>query len=327
MRKCFIKLQLLIVLVHEYILFVRFLQGSRLILQQTINMRVELFLILFFIYSAGCYSQGCSDAGVCSIHPGVQAEDSEVDVAYIFASQTMELGEQQVLYFHSTVGFTLPLSPRFNTTVSLPFRNAYFKQSWYSSLSDVLVLLSADLNENIILSAGSKIPVGDANNKDEEGDVLPMALQPGLGTYDAIVLLRYQKNKWNVGFGYQYVFGQNENTFIANEKYPEFETSYNLNRGDDLMLRYDRIFDTPKNKWQASLISSYRLGGDKIYGNKKVKDSEGLSLNLAISLLKPQEHHQLEYMLAVPLLVREARVDGLTRSAILSIRWSGAFNR
>ncbi|WP_075590738.1 hypothetical protein [Labilibacter marinus] len=280
-------------------------------------LRILLVIIILTLVTLSIKAQGCSDAGVCSID---SYKNTNNQLAWS-VSQSAELGENFILYLHTTIGMRLPLGEKAQVSMSLPYRNSIYKGELYTGFSDATVASSFNITSEYNIIAGLKIPLSESNNS-KDGVPLPMALQQGLGTFDAIISIdrRWKQNK--LSMGYQYVFGTNNNAFMGNDN---FGASANLERGDDFMLRYDRYWGKEHRNWKASLVSVYRIGGDKINDGEFVEKSKGLSINVAMVRSIQLKNNELELMMAVPVVARKARVDGLTRNFILSAKLNGIF--
>jgi hypothetical protein len=296
-------------------------------------------LIFVFTASLQTRSQGCNDAGICTFgdfqfEVPEQHSISQTEVSYIFG-----LGEQQVLIntLQLDQSFRI-LSDKAGIFVRLPFTYVYGNLGQTIGIGDVTVGLEMVLLDKketrITMSAGSKLPPNDANFT-VDGKGLPMAYQTSLGTYDLLVGSRLDIQKWRIGLGYQKPFGSNKNTFAHaewedNEQAQEYFESYHLDRGDDLLLRVDRYFETKKGEIiQAGLMSVYRLREDIIIldGEKQSLDqSSGLTLNAILATRFPLKNNgSLNILAAAPIITREYRADGLTRTFVLSVVYSLAY--
>ncbi len=282
-----------------------------------------LVLKLIIVFSGKLAAQGCSDAGVCSIDSYI-SEDEELPWDFSIA-QSIELGENQIVYFHSIATLSFKFASNYQVQLELPFRNSFYKGNLYSGVGDGSLIFSTKFNK-VSINAGFKMPITDANKSDKYKNPLPMALQNGLGTFDAMLSLGYQWKFDEVFLGYQYVLGSNNNEFKSGGKFAEFESSVGLDRGDDFMFRYNRRIGK-KSNWKASLIGVYRINGDKINNGNWVKGSEGLSLNIAFKHNLIVANKNVELLFASPVFARKARVDGLTRNFIFSARINGLLKK
>ncbi len=283
--------------------------------------RFSIFLFLVVPYLAK--AQGCSDAGICSMpQSSVTSHEKSIPLS-LSVEQTWELGEQDMQYLHSVFGLALKASDKLDISFSIPLRNAYYSQEWYAYISDATLASRYLVSDKIGITLGAKFPIGTVTAQDAAGNHLPMALQGGLGTYDLLFQGEYKMPSWSVALGYQLPFGAIDNTFEPNGKFIDFQNSYHLDRGDDIMLRYNRMWASTNLNWMASVVSVYRIKGDYIYDGERVPESEGISFNLGLQAIKAIQKGNLKARLAVPVYVRKARPDGLTRTVIIALAWEG----
>lgn len=301
-------------------------------------MRLYRLTILFIAISltAETYSQGCNDAGLCTFGEfgNIPSEDKKqitTEISYIFG-----LGEQQSLV--STIqldqGFFV-FKGRGQVFIRLPFSYVYGKLGQTAGLGDMSAGLDYRVYQKdqlaISVMAGGRIPPYDAN-KSDDGRGLPMVYQTSLGTYDLILGAAFDIEKWRIGLGYQKPFGSNNNTFLHefwedDEDALEYFESYHLDRGDDLMLRLDKYFFVRnKNILTAGLLGVYRLQKDRILKDDEkisLEKSSGITLNASLAYtISLEDKGALRFLLAAPLITREHRADGLTRTLVFSLTYS-----
>lgn len=158
-----------------------------------------------------------------------------------------------------------------------------------------------------------------------------MQYQSSLGTVDLITGVAANTERWKVAAGWQQpLSGINRNNFLPEywdiEEANAYPPTNDFNRKGDVLLRTSYRLLKKKN-WslESGLLGIYHLGEDTYIdaniSNKPIaiNGSAGLTLNATASL---------EYMLnqrcsvglvgGVPLVVRDVRPDGLTRSFVLS---------
>jgi hypothetical protein len=85
-----------------------------------------------------------------------------------------------------------------------------------------------------------------------------------------------------------------------------------------------------KFTYKPNLLFIYHLGNDTyedIFGNRQeIKNSEGLTINANyITNYKINTANSIEASIAFPIVYREIRPDGLTRSATLGISFKHSF--
>jgi hypothetical protein len=299
----------------------------------------QLILIILISWTAfpAAYSQGCNDAGICTFgeFDGVNnphtGKGIKTEISYIFG-----LGENNNLVN------TIQLDQRFDifngkgsVFFRLPFTYVYGTLGQTSGLGDVTAGLDYAVYQKekvmVSLTAGAKLPSNDAN-KSSDGKGLPMAYQVSLGTYDLLAGAGITLQTWRIGLAYQKPFGANGNAFLydfweGEDEALEYFESNELKRGDDVMLRLDKDFTLKNNSsLQASVLAVYRIQKDQIVKNDipvDLEDSNGLTLNLSVAYnipLKNQDNVRL--LLAAPVITREIRADGLTRTFVFSLAYS-----
>lgn len=161
---------------------------------------------------------------------------------------------------------------------------------------------------------------------------LPMPYQPGLGTNDLIGAIAFNYKTWQFSGAYQHVLRHtNRNMFLHNTwpgnelAMPYFESA-RLRRGNDVLLRIAKNFT--RNRFTASpgMLLLYRLQEDEVNGTA-VKGADGITLNATatFSYLMPNAA-AISLLAGSPLVVREARPDGLTRALVINLTYSYPFN-
>jgi hypothetical protein len=203
-----------------------------------------------------------------------------------------------------------------------------------AGVSDVFVNINYAISKKVDLILGAKIPLSDAN-KQKNGLTLPMDYQSSLGTFDVILGLGYKLEKWKFNIGWQQPLSQNNNTFIASN-YPinsplhSFQSTNNYSRSGDVLLRVSYQFKLSKKLLLTpGILPIYHLKNDEfsnINGKQIINGSKGLTLN-AIAYLnyKVNEKNALEFNMGSPLVARDVRPDGLTRSFVATIQYQLSF--
>ena len=289
------------------------------------------------LLQTGAFTQGCNDAGLCTMgdfgfNGKSNSQKYKSELSYYFG-----LGEKQTLV--NTIQLDQKISvfdDKGQIVLRLPFHYIFGKLDQTYGIGDVSLGLNYNyLQEKDLVASffvGGKFPTNDAN-KTKDGKGLPMVYQTSLGTYDLMLGLNLIYKKWNLGLGYQKPFGRNENTYLRSDWTSEndannYYESYNLKRGDDLLLRINRIYVSKNKKtlYNTSLFSLYRLQKDQIKKNGQdvsLDNSDGLTLNANIGLTRFLENNdRISFSLSAPLITKEVRPDGLTRTLIFSITYA-----
>lgn len=312
-------------------------------------MKVFLFTIfLFLLIKGGVNAQGCSDAGVCSVSGAAQTmtdstnTNQDVEALLILRTTTsVSSGEQGVLTLQEIPEVEYYISKRIQLVTRIPYIINAGNLGTTSGIGDPYFGISAQVfssEENkISISGGYKIPIGKTDIRDA-GRSLPMPYQSGLGTSDGLFGAFWVKERLRVSAVYQHVFKQkNKNEFLRSrwegiKRAQTYFESNELKRGNDLSLRFDYEFNWKNGKIYTGILSIYRLTEDKITElsgeEKQVKGSGGLTLNITASAFyqfTPQQ--RLTAQIGFPVVVREVRPDGLTRSAVINLIYAVRINK
>jgi len=296
----------------------------------------SLFIISFLLSGQAVFSQGCNDAGLCSMGDldgqGLTAGNKyNTQLSYFFG-----LGEEQTLLN------TIQFEQRFRfwdnkgqIFVQLPFHYIYGNLGQTYGVGDISLgfnysyLRKKDLSASFLIAV--KLPPNDAN-KTIDGRGAPMVYQTSLGTYSLAAGVNFFYKKWQLGLGYLKPFGSNDNYFLYKE-WPdnpdalEYTEMKDLQRGDDAMVRINRFFFTKKNRFNVGLLALYRVQKDKIIDQKgqeiALDNSDGLTLNINLGYQKVLKNHDaITLTIAAPIITREVRVDGLTKTFVVMFTYA-----
>lgn len=304
--------------------------------------RISLAIVFGIIISEYSFSQGCSDAGFCTID-GIHASSEDNH------SKTDTVNEKQILHNSLKTGISFG-NTRYSVSIITPYAeySRFISKKWSGSLkilgnfrfgelttvagfSDALLSFkyAVDRNHNII--GGIKVPFSYGNKKFQGMD-MPMAYQISLGTYDIIAGYSLNIKNWILVFAYQQPIKQNKNHFLSSEftavKFsPEYPNTRNYQRSGDILLRatYAHYLKTKSRKWKLiySVLPIYHLQNDK-YSDienqwQMISGSKGLTLNanfLVNYKLNPTTN--IEFSAGLPVIARTVRPDGLQQFAIIA---------
>ena len=298
--------------------------------------RIALILIISLGLSLqGIFAQGCNDAGLCSMGDldgqGLGTGNKyPTQLSYFFS-----LGEKEslinTLQFEQRFVF---LKDRGQLFIQLPFSYIYGNLGQSYGIGDISVgfnytyLNKKDLSASFLVAA--KIPPNDAG-KTIDGKGAPMVYQTSLGTYSLALGANFFYKKWQLGLGYLKPFGSNRNYFEyaewpGNADALEYTQMRDLARGDDAMLRLNRFFYTKKSRYNAGLLALYRVQKDIVtQGEDRValEHSDGLTLNINLGYQKVLKNKDaITVSVAAPLITREVRVDGLTKTFVVMFTYA-----
>ncbi|MFK5855972.1 MAG: hypothetical protein QM503_07555 [Bacteroidota bacterium] len=281
-----------------------------------------LVIISFPLFSV---SQGCSDAGLCTISGLDSGFKSTERHTTLNLYTIIGLGEQNVFHLTTQLEVNIPTIKNQLVQIKIPYNFTFGNLGNISGLGDLSLTLNQKLfslnSIDFVGVAGIKIPSNDAN-KTKNGYALPMAYQTSLGTYDFIAGISTNYKAWHISFGYQHSFGHNLNEFDHTDSNPQYFNNYNesyhLQRADDIMFRIEKEFNVKNYNLIFGVLPIYHLWNDKINDGQDVPNSLGLTLNLNASAVKKFENNSImKLILAAPIVDREVRPDGLTRSFVI----------
>lgn len=314
------------------------------------NLSRLLIISLLCALTSKAFSQGCSDAGFCTM--GAMKPDQPFNKKLQLRLRSMELSFYRgtttatPIVYVATADVSFSLNSRNSFQIKLPYQTV---QSGNFDVTGGLGDISLCLTRNIFtserfdvnLSFGAKIPSNDANLRGSgrwQGKPLPMYYQTSLGTYDAISGISLLTKHWLLATGIQIPLNRNNNQFLWNqwEDYPDqsylekYGQAKELKRGIDVMLRVERNFRFSQFNFSAGLLPIYRITNDEITGpnGNRVKPigAKGLALSGIVTA-----GYNLNVRNAVRLLVghkivqRERNPDGLTRELVTTISYNYRF--
>jgi len=299
-------------------------------------------------------SQGCSDAGFCTL--------GSLKSNFDFEKKDSSTMNEKELKNTVGVGFSYGLGEDFNNNFN-PFliynrkltkhvelqtklTSAFIqgKIANVNYISDIYIATNISitlkdkkpkLHQRLNLIGGVKIPFSVSNFK-KNGVALPLAYQPSLGTVDIIVGVNYIVYGFEINGAFQIPVAQiNKNSyfkeysnFTYNNDKDSFASTNLFKRKPDFLFRFAYVFHTKNYKWlfKPNVLNIVHLGKDTyvdIYGKKqKIEGSQGYTLNAAFNITYLiNKHHNLELSAGTPLVVRKVRPDGLTRKVAVALEY------
>lgn len=295
-------------------------------------MKFTICFILTLTFYINSQAQGCSDAGFCtvgSMHAGSN-DSSKTSKRKISLLLNNGIGDEGVYVFTPGIQYEYLANAHYTFQGKITGNYASGNLGTAIGLGDLFLSSTYQINptKKFIHSftLGTKLPLnlGDIryNNKP-----LPMQYQSSLGTIDLIVGYKLKINAFSANLAWQQpLSGINRNTFLPQYinsseafKYPP---SNDFNRKGDVLFRAAyQIISQKKLKLNASLLNIYHLSEDTyIDANMsnnpiKIAGSKGLTVNIT-SMFTYQINKSISFGLSagMPIVVRTARPDGLTRA-------------
>ncbi len=309
---------------------------------------------LSFCLLCNAFSQGCSDAGFCTM--GAMKPDQPFNKKIPMKLRSMEVSFYRGTTTLSPVVYVATLDMSFNLIdnktffqIKLPYQAVSGNFGDTGGLGDISLCLTRNIfaseKFDISVSLGSKIRSNSANLKDDVNDLpLPMYYQTSLGTNDAIAGISLVNRKWLFATGIQHPFNQNENEFRWSEWDPvykngegvdyvhEYDPAYKLKRGTDVMLRVERNFRFSQFNFSAGLLPIFRITKDEIESpatsgtRVKLDGTTGMALSGIITAgYNVNVKSSLRLLLGHKITNRDVNPDGLTREMVSTLSYTYRF--
>lgn len=309
-----------------------------------------LFFFIFFGFGVlNLTAQGCSDAGFCTM--GAMKPDQHYNRRIQIKLRSIELTHYTGftrfydIIYNYVADVNIGISSKTTVQVKVPYVRVDGALANTHGAGD----LSLSLTQNLIntdayqvnVTVGSKVPTGDVNIDNAEGQSLPMYYQTGLGTYDAVAGLSFITSKWLFATGVQKPFGEVGSRFVwmdwtgdpMEQKALEYTQAKSLRRGTDIMFRVERNFRFTNFNFSTGLLPIYRLNNDVIsvpdldengdifdYHDKVVDGSMGLALTGLVSAgYQFNTRFGVKVINGFRLIQRNKNPDGLSRELVNNV--------
>lgn len=299
----------------------------------------KYFIIIFLLAMSlpELFSQGCSDAGICSLsanhEEAAEAQpNNTLELGYVYGK-----GLEKVTYHNGFISYGRNFNKKWNLNLRVTYNQASGGLGSVGAFGDAFLVANYTDKQTehsaFSYTLGIKFPFSNANVKNNN-TALPMDYQPTLGTYDALLGVEYQYNQWNFNAALQLPLLQtNKNTYFAESATANvFPTTNLFQRNADVLLRGTYTFVTSNQHWffKPNLLALYHVGNDTyedILGKRQtLSGSAGLTINASIiTVYKISEKSHFNLNIATPLLVRKIRPDGLTRAFVTSLSYQYQF--
>lgn len=315
-----------------------------------------LLVTMHHAHAQGCSDAGVCTAGPIG-QPHLW-QDSTLDAVdyrhYAKVLYSYAIGEQGVTVMHVQPELNIGFTQRLSAQVKVPWVSASGDLGTNTGVGDVIATCSyAFVNKEerkFFGTAGLRLPTGGTNAMSDRGPpnvitphearpyALPMPYQTGLGTLDLLLGVQYRHKSWTGALAYQHVLDNGNNNLFSHQAWfndpavLDYFESTMLERGDDLVGRVQYTYGCGRLTLQPGLLGIYRITEDSRLDHVThvvegpdmmrvaINGSSGLTLNLTADLrYKLAERWAVEAMMGTPLVVREVRPDGLTRSLVTGL--------
>ena len=291
--------------------------------------------VFFFLSSA--WSQGCSDAGFCTM--GAMKPDQPYSKKIALKLRSMEINFYRgtttltPIVYVATADLNFSLNTKTSFQVKLPYQAVKGKLATTQGMGDISLCLTRNIftseKYDINFSVGGKLPTNNSNKHDDEGNPLPMYYQTSLGTYDFITGISLISRKWLFATGIQIPFNRNGNQFLWTNWKDQDELDYvsryanskELRRGTDVMLRVERSFRFSRLNFTVGMLPIYRIYHDEFTDKfgQRVRPDGGMGLALSATFTAGYSFNVrsgIKLLVAHKIVNREYKGDGLTRELV-----------
>jgi len=292
------------------------------------------YLLLTFVFihllTTNLLSQGCSDAGFCSINginPASHLDSNKTLNHQMLFGFTTGIAQFGVIINSPYIQYDVQLFEELSLSTKINYALINGSLTSNHGLSDVFISTNWKVSKNISLINGIKIPFNDAD-KTYKGFDLPMSYQTTLGTYDYLAGVNYSSKNLLVSIGTQVPITQNNNSFfvenfLIEDIDPNYKSTNNYVRQADLIIRFNYLLALKNEKLKLTVgaMPIYHLVDDKytdINGiEQTINNSKGLTMNIN-SVLRYQlsERNHFDFTIGIPVASRKSRPDGLSQFAV-----------
>lgn len=300
-----------------------------------------VYTVVFVLVVRVAFSQGCSDAGFCTM--GAMKPDQPYNKNIPIRLRSMEVSFYRgtttltPIVYVATLDASFSVGKKNSFQVKLPFQAVQGRLANTSGIGDISLCFTrtiyASEKFDVSVSLGSKIPT-NKSNKTENGFPLPMYYQTSLGTYDAIAGISLVNRKWLFATGIQVPLNKNHNEFLwgrwaGSGEDPAYIEKYaranQLKRGIDVMLRVERNFRFSRLNFSVGMLPIYRITNDEIElpeGRVKSDGAKGLALS-AIGTVGYSFNVKsgVKLLMGHKIVQRDENPDGLTRHLVSSVTY------
>jgi hypothetical protein len=304
-----------------------------------------LAIILTILFSATeLHAQGCSDAGVCTIHSiknnaegheSKQGRKNDLSIGFGYGK-----GERSTNNYTGYLEYTRSLSNRTSLTGKISYNAITGELAKTNGPGDLFLSVNHafDLKKKWQKSfvVGLKLPF-DGADISKNGIELPMSYQTSLGTVDLVLALNYTRKQWGATLALQQPLkAQNENKFLPGD-YPsvpltlKYWPTNEFERKGDIVGRVSYSIKVGERfSIRPSLLGIYHLANDTYKDSNKqtrpIYNSLGLTLNGNVFFdYRLKSGNGFELSFGTPFIVRDQRPDGLTRKFVATLEYQFSF--
>jgi len=280
-------------------------------------------------------AQGCSDAGFCTIGSLKHISNTKQSKSTLTIGSNFGLGDEGVFVSTQAIQYDRTLSKVISIQGKLTSNYASGDLGNTVALGDLFLSSTFKISESKKwkpqATIGIKLPFNNSNIK-KNGLALPMQYQSSLGTVDVILGASATISKWQIAAGFQIpITEQNGNQFLPvywnNSAAINYPPSFKFQRKSDALLRVAyNIFSSNKLYITTGLLGIYHLSEDAYTNNALINKpitnlvgSDCLTLNFTSAVsYNINNKFSFNVTAGIPLVIRDIRPDGLTRSFVFA---------
>jgi hypothetical protein len=305
---------------------------------------ITLFVFAVLALMARSTAQGCSDAGVCTLHSiknnaegheSKNGKNNDLSIGFAYGK-----GERSTNNYTGYFEYTRTITRKTSVTGKLGYSFINGELANTSGLTDLFLSVNhafdtkSEWQKSFVI--GLKLPF-DGADISRNGIHLPMPYQTSLGTTDLVLAINYSRKNFGATLAVQQPLKPiNENKFLPGD-YPsqaltlKYWPTNEFSRKGDIVGRVSYNFKTRERvSIRPSLLGIYHEANDTYLDNNKIRraifNSRGLTLNANVFVdYRLNKGSGFELSLGTPFVIRDQRPDGLTRSFVASLEYQFSF--
>jgi hypothetical protein len=294
-------------------------------------MKKVIFILANLVFGM-MHSQGCSDAGFCTLANFKPMTIEEKPLENTFKTGVSVGGADHNITIVSIYKEYNYKKDNYSFGAKATFMAQIGSQVQTGNIGDIYITNGYSFFKDFNATLGIKMPLTDGNlTKDK--NILPLDHQSSLGTVDLILGASYKIKNVQVALGFQQPLSQNRNQFSSENvigTFENYQTTRNYKRAGDVMLRVSYPFEFNKFKITPSVLPIYHLSNDlytdAINVEREISGSQGLTINGNVYFdYKLNNKNAFQFNFGMPFVTRIARPDGLTRSWIATLEYAFSF--
>lgn len=293
-------------------------------------MKFALSAVFTLVIFINCFSQGCSDAGICTIgsfKPDGHF-DPEVKMNQIYATGSYGVGDEKLSVLGFNIGYKRNWGANLKSELKLTAASHSRDDLSLNGLGDLFISFQYAIKK-LDITAGIKLPLSDGNEM-ENAELRSLDLQPSLGTTDLLAGIAFKLSGLHVGLAFQKSLSNSKNDYYNSIINPAPSSKYVYKREADLMLRLAYPIKLNES-WSLTpnFLPIYHLKNDSYENDTEIVElegSKGITLNAGAYLdYVFTNGNGLQFSFGLPLVNRDLRPDGLTRKFVTALQYQLKF--